>query len=124
MKISRLFAFAFSVIAAFLFLLPSAANAYPIQAGIADVGPNYEGCYSGVVSFDVQFDYPFETIPVVIATPQNNFDYPVEDTFAVTLKKDSINPFGFQGNITRVESGSECWDQDLLVDWVAVETQF
>lgn len=124
MKISRLFAFAVSVIAAFVFLLPSAANAAPIQAGVAYVGPNYEGCSRDVVSFQVDFYYPFEGIPVVTVTPENNFDYPVDDTFAVTLKKDSISQYGFEGNVTRVEGGSKCWDQELLVDWIAVEYEF
>ena len=124
MKISRLFAFAVSVIAAFVFLLPSAANAYPIQAGIAHVGPNYEGCTSGVVSFQVDFDYPFETTPIVVVTPENNFDYPVDDTFAVTIKGQFISPYGFEANVTRVEGGSKCWDQDLLADWIAIGVEY
>lgn len=118
MKISRLFALALSVIAAFLFLLPSAANAAPqIEAGVANAGPNPLGCRSNVKQFEIPFSVPFRLPPVVTITPKNNFDYPVEDTFAITI--DDVYQGGVIAHAYRVND--TCWNQDLLVDWIAVE---
>ncbi len=81
-----------------------------IQSGTATIGPNSGG---PILTKTIQFDAPFASPPIVVATPLGE---PVPDVLAATVV--GVTNSGFTVSVYRLGSITT-WNQNLRINWVA-----
>jgi hypothetical protein len=80
--------------------------------------PVPEAGTQGTFKFTVNFAVPFATVPIVLATPLQNFPVKnIADTFAITVT--SVTTEGFTVNVNRVDALNQGWGQALQLQYTA-----
>lgn len=92
------------------------------QSGRVEVGEKEDDGEESM-RFEVNFNNPFTSVPVVFVCPEGQPEAVMSDVFGVTVIQDSVSEEGFHVNVGRMAKGETSgWDQSLQINWIAVDS--
>jgi len=92
------------------------------QSGRVEVGDKEEDGEESM-RFHVDFNQPFNNVPVIFVCPEGEVGEDHPDVFGVTVIKDSVTEEGFDVNVGRMaKMHNHGWGQNLQLNWLAVDS--